>query len=38
MIRIGQSVDIHPLKAGRDLILGGVRISHDKGQIGRAHV
>ncbi|WP_294729671.1 2-C-methyl-D-erythritol 2,4-cyclodiphosphate synthase [uncultured Faecalibaculum sp.] len=36
MIRIGQSVDIHPLKAGRDLILGGVRISHDKGLDGHS--
>lgn len=36
MIRIGQSVDIHPLKEGRDLILGGVKIPHEKGLDGHS--
>lgn len=36
MIRIGQSSDIHALKAGRDLILGGVKIEHDKGLDGHS--
>lgn len=36
MIRIGQSSDIHVLKEGRDLILGGVKIEHDKGLDGHS--
>lgn len=36
MIRIGQSVDIHPLKQGRPLILGGVEIQHDQGLDGHS--
>ena len=36
MIRVGQSVDIHPLKAGRDLILGGVKIDHPLGLDGHS--
>lgn len=36
MIRIGQSADIHPLKEGRDLILGGVKIPHEKGLDGHS--
>ncbi len=36
MLRIGQSSDIHPLKKGRKLILGGVLIPHDKGCLGHS--
>lgn len=36
MFRIGQSSDIHPLAAGRKLILGGVMIPHDKGCLGHS--
>ena len=35
-MRIGQSIDIHPLKAGRALILGGVQIEHDLGLDGHS--
>ena len=38
MYRIGQSSDIHPLKSGRKLILGGVEIDHDKGLDGHSDV
>ena len=31
MYRIGQSIDIHQLVAGRKLILGGVEIEHERG-------
>lgn len=34
MIRIGHGYDVHPLVAGRALILGGVSIPHDKGLAG----
>lgn len=34
MIRIGHGYDVHPLVAGRDLILGGVKIPHGKGLHG----
>lgn len=36
MIRIGQSIDIHPLKAGRRLVLGGVEIDSQKGLVGHS--
>lgn len=36
MIKIGQSCDIHRLVAGRDLILGGVKIPHAKGLLGHS--
>lgn len=36
MMRIGQSVDIHQLVEGRPLILGGVRIAHDRGLLGHS--
>ncbi len=36
MIKIGQSVDIHQLVEGRDLILGGVKIPHTKGLLGHS--
>lgn len=35
-MRIGQSSDIHPLVEGRDLILGGVKIPHEKGLDGHS--
>lgn len=35
-MRIGQSIDIHQLVEGRDLILGGVKIEHDKGLLGHS--
>lgn len=36
MMRIGQAVDIHPLKAGRPLILGGVQIDSPLGLDGHS--
>ena len=36
MIRIGHGYDVHPLVAGRDLILGGVKIPHNKGLHGHS--
>lgn len=36
MIRIGQGYDLHRLVPGRPLILGGVRIPHEKGLIGHS--
>ena len=35
-LRIGQGYDVHRLKAGRDLILGGVCIPHEKGLDGHS--
>ena len=35
-MRIGMGYDIHPLGAGRKLILGGVEIPHDKGLLGHS--
>jgi 2-C-methyl-D-erythritol 2,4-cyclodiphosphate synthase len=35
-LRIGEGWDIHALVAGRALILGGVRIAHDKGLDGHS--
>ena len=34
--RIGQGFDVHALAAGRDLILGGVRIEHSAGLLGHS--
>lgn len=34
--RIGQGFDIHPLVTGRDLIIGGVTIPHEKGLLGHS--
>lgn len=34
--RIGQGYDIHPLVAGRRLVLGGVEIAHDRGLAGHS--
>jgi 2-C-methyl-D-erythritol 2,4-cyclodiphosphate synthase len=36
IMRIGFGYDVHPLVAGRRLILGGVEISHDKGLAGHS--
>lgn len=35
-MRIGQSTDIHQLVEGRDLILGGVKITHHLGLLGHS--
>src|SRR5438105_1348915 len=35
-MRIGQGYDVHQLVAGRDLILGGVKIAHNKGLLGHS--
>ena len=35
-MRIGQGYDVHRLVAGRDLILGGVKIPHEKGLLGHS--
>jgi 2-C-methyl-D-erythritol 2,4-cyclodiphosphate synthase len=34
--RIGFGVDFHQLGAGRDLMIGGVHVPHDKGAIGHS--
>lgn len=36
MMRIGHGYDAHQLVAGRDLILGGVKIAHAKGLLGHS--
>jgi len=36
MMRIGHGYDVHPFVAGRDLILGGVKIPHSKGLHGHS--
>jgi 2-C-methyl-D-erythritol 2,4-cyclodiphosphate synthase len=35
-MRIGHGYDVHPLVAGRDLVLGGVKIPHSKGLHGHS--
>lgn len=35
-MRIGQGYDVHRLVPGRELILGGVRIPHDRGLLGHS--
>ena len=35
-MRIGHGYDVHQLVAGRDLILGGVKIPHSKGLLGHS--
>jgi 2-C-methyl-D-erythritol 2,4-cyclodiphosphate synthase len=35
-VRVGIGYDVHPLAAGRDLILGGVQIAHDMGLEGHS--
>jgi 2-C-methyl-D-erythritol 2,4-cyclodiphosphate synthase len=36
MIRVGMGYDIHRLKEGRPLYLGGIRIPHDRGLLGHS--
>ena len=36
MYRIGSGYDIHKLTQGRDLIIGGVKITHEKGLLGHS--
>ena len=36
MYRIGLGYDIHTLTSGRDLIIGGVKITHEKGLMGHS--
>ena len=36
MYRIGSGYDIHKLTEGRDLIIGGVKITHEKGLLGHS--
>ena len=36
MYRIGIGYDIHKLIEGRDLIIGGVKITHEKGLLGHS--
>ena len=36
MMRIGQSIDIHQLVEGRDLIIGGVKIPFEQGLLGHS--
>lgn len=36
MYRIGIGYDIHTLTPGRDLIIGGVKITHEKGLLGHS--
>lgn len=35
-MRIGHGYDVHKLTEGRDLILGGVKIDHEKGLLGHS--
>ncbi|UCH54392.1 MAG: 2-C-methyl-D-erythritol 2,4-cyclodiphosphate synthase, partial [Pseudomonadota bacterium] len=35
-MRIGHGYDVHQLVAGRDLVIGGVRIAHPKGLLGHS--
>lgn len=35
-MRVGQGYDVHQLGAGRDLILGGVKVPHSKGLFGHS--
>lgn len=37
MYRIGLGYDIHKLTTGRDLIIGGVKITHEKGLLGHSY-
>ena len=36
MYRIGLGYDIHKLTTGRDLIIGGIKITHEKGLLGHS--
>ena len=35
-MRIGLGFDVHELVVGRELIIGGVKIEHDKGLLGHS--
>ena len=35
-MRIGLGFDVHELVVGRDLIIGGVKIEHEKGLLGHS--
>jgi len=35
-VRVGLGYDVHQLVEGRDLILGGIKIEHDKGLLGHS--
>lgn len=35
-VRVGFGFDVHPLEAGRKMVLGGVEIPHDKGCVGHS--
>lgn len=35
-IRVGFGFDVHQLKAGRDLWLGGIQLQHEKGAVGHS--
>ena len=35
-MRIGTGYDVHRLTAGRDLVIGGVRIPYEKGLLGHS--
>jgi 2-C-methyl-D-erythritol 2,4-cyclodiphosphate synthase len=35
-MRVGQGFDVHPLVAGRKLVIGGVDIPHEKGLLGHS--
>jgi 2-C-methyl-D-erythritol 2,4-cyclodiphosphate synthase len=36
VIRVGHGYDVHQLVAGRALVIGGVRIAHEKGLLGHS--
>lgn len=35
-IRVGMGFDVHPLEAGRDFFLGGIKIPSEKGAVGHS--
>lgn len=35
-IRVGMGFDVHPLQAGRDLFLGGIKLEAEKGAVGHS--
>ncbi|HBF88461.1 MAG TPA: 2-C-methyl-D-erythritol 2,4-cyclodiphosphate synthase [Bacteroidales bacterium] len=35
-IRVGFGYDVHQIKAGEELVLGGIRIVHEKGTVGHS--
>ena len=37
-MRIGHGYDVHKLVPGRDLILGGVRLEHERGLLGHSPI